>query len=359
MAIRGIPSGVGTMTSWFNIRFSVQPPSSLCLLGESVVSERSPKRHRAHKASTKILILCLSAFCALAISSSAQASGDLSAKQLRKLITHLAGIALPSNAVRVTKSSSVDAATIEATAEIETAFRLEQNEKRQWRVAEIRTGQNQWEEIEVIARALKAEVNAGSCDNPDLNATKSETDPSVKRARCLIASLLGVQLPSDAVRIREVSPLAVPLSSRPTALVVATVAADFRFSKAPKASWRVAGVRTGNREWADPDAILTAVNADKAARARAELASIATALQAFHRERGFYVESKSEAELIDHLCPRYLSRVIRVDPWLRPYRYEATRDHFTLRSTGPDGKENTVDDIALTGAAGPVQMAPN
>jgi hypothetical protein len=130
-------------------------------------------------------------------------------------------------------------------------------------------------------------------------------------------------------------------------MVVATIEVDFRLSKAGQGRWRVAGLRTGSHEWADPDAILAAVNADKAARARAEMELIAKALEDFRRERGFYVESKSEAVLIDHLNPHYLARVIRVDPWQRPYRYEATRDHFTLRSTGPDGKENTGDDIVL------------
>lgn len=310
----------------------------------------------------KCLILCLATFCAFAITSGATTKGDLNARQIRKLITHVAGIALPSGAVRLKRTSPVDSATIEATAEIETAFRLEQNDKGEWRVAEIRTGPNQWEEIELIARAAKTEVVAGACDNPDLITSKqAETYASVKRARCLIANLLGVQLPSDAVRIKEVSPMVVPLSSRPSALVVATVEADFRLSKSQQSAWRVAGVRTGNREWADPDAILNAVNFDKAARARAELDLIAKALEAFRRDRGFYVESNTEAVLIDHLSPRYLSRVIRVDPWLRPYRYEGTRDHFTLRSIGPDGIENTNDDIILSGppSATARQTSPN
>ena len=309
----------------------------------------------------KCLVLCLAALGASPITSAATTKGGPSAKQIRKLITHVAGIALPTGAVRIKRSSPVDSSTIEATAEIETAFRLEQNDKGQWRVAEFRTGPNQWEEIELIARAVKTEVVAGVCDNPDLTTAKQvETDPSVKRARCLIANLLGVQLPSDAVRIKEVSSMVVPLSSRPSALAVTIVEADFRLSKSQQ-TWRVAGVRTGNREWADPDAILNALNADKAARARAELDLIAKALEVFRRERGFYVESNTEAVLIDHLSPRYLSRVIRVDPWLRPYRYEGTREHFTLRSIGPDGKENTNDDIVLNGppSSAAMQTSPN
>jgi hypothetical protein len=53
--------------------------------------------------------------------------------------------------------------------------------------------------------------------------------------------------------------------------------------------------------------------------------------------------------LIDHLSPRYLARVIRVDPWHRPYQYEGQPDRYSLRSLGPDGKPNTQDDIVVSG----------
>jgi hypothetical protein len=53
--------------------------------------------------------------------------------------------------------------------------------------------------------------------------------------------------------------------------------------------------------------------------------------------------------LIDHLSPKYLIRVIRVDPWHRPYQYDGQQDHYSLRSLGPDGKPNTPDDIVVSG----------
>jgi Tfp pilus assembly protein PilE len=164
----------------------------------------------------------------------------------------------------------------------------------------------------------------------------------------VIANLLGVQLPSDAVRVKSVSGLEIPLNPHESALVEARVEANFRFVK-DKSSWRVTGVRTGTRGWIDPAAILDDVNKGKTARAQTELQSIAKALEDFRAKRGSYVESKSEAVLIDFLSPGFLSRVIRFDPWHRPYHYEGTRDHFTLSSTGPDGKENTGDDIVLSG----------
>jgi hypothetical protein len=172
--------------------------------------------------------------------------------------------------------------------------------------------------------------------------TRAAGDLTAKEARRLIARMAGIELPSDAVRVKEVS------SSGDSAIVVAQVETAFRMVKGDKDKWRITEIRTGDRRWEDLDTLMRALNAEKTARARAELESIATALESFRRERGFYLESKSEATLIDHLNPRYLARVIRVDPWHKPYEYEGERTTFVLRSDGPDGKPGTPDDITVT-----------
>ena len=174
------------------------------------------------------------------------------------------------------------------------------------------------------------------------NQTIAAGDLTPKEARRLIARLAGIDLPSDAVRVKDIS------TAGNSAVVVAQVETAFRFVKGDNDKWRVAEIRTGDRRWEDIDTLVKALNAEKTARARAELESIATALEAFHRERGFYVEAKSEAALIDHLSPRYLARVIRVDPWHQPYEYEGNRNSFVLRSSGPDGKPNTADDVTVS-----------
>src|SRR5438309_1293723 len=173
--------------------------------------------------------------------------------------------------------------------------------------------------------------------------TLAAGDLTPKEARRLIARMAGIQLPSDAVRIKEISSLG------NSATVTAQVETAFRFVKGDKDQWRVAEIRTGDRRWEDLDTLMRALNAEKTAHARAELETIASALESYRREHGSYIESKSEATLIDHLNPRYLARIIRIDPWHQPYEYEGTRDGFTLRSIGPDGKSNTADDIILPG----------
>ena len=172
--------------------------------------------------------------------------------------------------------------------------------------------------------------------------TLAAGDLTPKEARRLIARMAGIQLPSDAVRIKEISSLG------NSATVTAQVETAFRFVKGDKDQWRVAEIRTGDRRWEDLDTLMRALNAEKTARARAELESIATALESYRREHGSYPESKSEATLIDHPSSHDLARIIRVDPWRQPYEYERTRDGFTVRSVGRDGRSNTNDDVTMT-----------
>ena len=172
--------------------------------------------------------------------------------------------------------------------------------------------------------------------------TLAAGDLTPKEARKLIARMAGINLPSDAVRVKEVSAMG------NSATVVAQVETAFRFDKGSDGKWRIAEIRTGDRRWEDVDLLVKALNEEKTSRARAELESIATALESYRREHGVYLEAKTEAALIDSLNPRYLRSIIRVDPWHQPYQYEGTRGSFVLRSSGPDEKANTADDVVVT-----------
>jgi hypothetical protein len=167
-------------------------------------------------------------------------------------------------------------------------------------------------------------------------------DLTPKEARKLIARMAGINLPSDAVRVKEVSAMG------NSATVIAQVETAFRFDRGGDGKWRIAEIRTGDRRWEDVDLLMKALDAEKTSRARAELESIATALESYRREHGAYLESKTESVLIDNLNPRYLPSIIRIDPWHQPYQYEGTRGSFVLRSSGPDEKPNTADDVVVT-----------
>ena len=214
---------------------------------------------------------------------------------------------------------------------------------------EVRTARDRWERLDVIAHAAGAELPVAECDEPlSFDARKLSTHLTNKRARCLVANLFGVALPSDDVRIKEISPFGLSIGSESAALVEAFVRADFRVVRDAK-RWRVAEFKSGNREWVNVAGLEAAIDVVKRSAATDELSTIAKALGDFRRERGSFVVSDSESVLIDHLSPRYLPRVIRVDPWYRPYQYDGQPDHYSLRSLGPDGKPNTPDDVVVSG----------
>ncbi len=287
----------------------------------------------------------------LLVLTATQARAELSEKQARKLITRIGGLQLPGKAVRVGKIRVISPEIAETTAEIELVFRLTQNQQGYWRVSEIRAGQDKWEDLDVIARANKFELPAASCETLDPSIRKTNlNDPGVKGVRCLVANLFGVSTPSDAVRIKEVTSLGMPLGSQPSALAVVLVQMDVRIGKDSE-GWHVEEFRTGNRGWLNLDTVPTAVDSVKRAVAAEDLDAIAHALYAFRQDRGFFVISDKHTVLIDHLSPHYLVRVIRLDPWHNPYHYQGERDHFLLSSAGPDGKLNTPDDIIVTNQA--------
>ncbi|HEX8128506.1 MAG TPA: type II secretion system protein GspG, partial [Pyrinomonadaceae bacterium] len=91
-----------------------------------------------------------------------------------------------------------------------------------------------------------------------------------------------------------------------------------------------------------------ALDTEKRARARADLESLAAALEEYRRARGFYVVAETASDLVNHLNPRYTTAFIRFDPWHRSYEYEGARERFTLRSLGADGKVNTADDVTIS-----------
>jgi len=283
----------------------------------------------------------------LAIAGPISARADLSEKQARKVIQTMGGWSLPGSAVRLQiRSNSADSA--EVSAEIETVFRLRLYEGH-WQLREIRTAPDRWERLEVIARAAKAELPEGECDSPPLFArSRLATQLTTKRARCLVAALFGVSLPSDDVRIKEIDPFGLNIGSESSALVTALVRVNFRLAR-DKSAWHVAEFKSGSRDWVNVTNIPAAIDEVKRSAASEDLSTIAKALGDYRRDRGYFVVSDKESVLIDHLSPHYLVRVIRVDPWYRPYQYEGQQDRYSLRSLGPDGKANTPDDVVLAG----------
>lgn len=165
-------------------------------------------------------------------------------------------------------------------------------------------------------------------------------DLGAREAREKIAQALGFDKP-DNVKIKNIS------SSGGDAIVEAQFDAAFRFTADKEGKWQAVEVRTGDRRWESIELMQTAIRKEKALRTTAELRTVATALEAYHRDGGSYVQADTGSALMDNLAPRYLNSIIRLDAWSREFAYKGTAASYRLTSLGPDGKPGTDDDIVF------------
>jgi hypothetical protein len=268
----------------------------------------------------------------------------LKESEARRVIADAPGLALNTGAVAVRTISDAGAEPVTVVAAVTTAFRFERVEDergahqgifkvKRWRAVEFRTGDRVWEEFDFLSAALG--------------------DERVGRARAALEELLK-EFEARGRESKTPEPLTVgPLTVKQvsaqgsSALAEVAVETSFRLAKDARGKWFVAEASVGGESSGDLNSFWKAVNNPKAERARAELETVRAALEAFRRERGFYVVADGDSALMDHLSPSYIKRVIRLDPWSRPYRYAGTRDAYTLASDGADGKEGTADDVTL------------
>ena len=209
--------------------------------------------------------------------------------RLAKRLTRIAGFELTSSEVRVkSRYLPVTPRLPTCQPEIKTVFKLETDKEGRWRVAEIRTGQGRWEEHRSHRGWTGARRWSEAIAMHPIRAVRGKVavDPSVKRARCLLGHLLGVEIPSDAIRIQEVNPMPIPMASQPSATVVAWLRSGRAANASEKSGWHVTELRTGNRDWVKLEPFPAALNQQKR-----KLAAFRTerspALWKFRRDRGF------------------------------------------------------------------------
>ena len=331
-----------------------------------------------------LLIIAL-ALCALAGGADAQKKPKpaLKESEARRAIAEAPGFALRTGAVKVRSVSPAGTSPVVVEADVTGAVRLEWVEdervpqtggvfkQKRWRAVEFRTGDRAWEEFELVSTpAFASRLEAARLALEELvTEFAAQQAASVAKEEAASANLVTVPTQAEAEggkkdkkkkdaekkkaeEAKKVEPLTrgaltvkqlSPMGSSVVAEV--TVAATFSLTRDARGRWRVAEVSAGGESSGDLAALWLAADARKAERARADLAALGEALEAFRRERGFYVVARDSVVLLDHLSPRYTQRIIRLDPWHNPYRYEGNTASYTLASDGPDGKPGTADDI--------------
>lgn len=321
----------------------------------------------------------------------------LSTKDARRAIASAQGFGLNTGAVKVRSVGPAGTTPVLVEADVTEAVRLERVEdeaapqtggvfkRKRWRAAEFRTGDRSWEEFGLVTtpafaprldaarRALEelvtefearqaaaqSESDARAAQENDATAAGRVGEEGGKKDRTKDGKKADAKKREDAKKkAGEQKKAAEPLTRGPltvkqlspmgsSAVAEVVVAATFSLSRDARGKWRVSEVSVGGESPVDLAALLLSADARKAESARADLAALREALEAFRSERGFYVVARDTVVLLDHLSPRYSKRVVRLDPWHNPYRYEGTHASYTLGSDGPDGKQGTADDITL------------
>jgi hypothetical protein len=348
----------------------------------------------------RFFILALSAALACLVPSVAFAQKRpkpaLGVKEARRAIAATPGFGLKTGAVKVREVGPAGSTPVKVSAEVTEAFRLTwvederamQNtgvfKQKRWRAVEFRTGDRTWEEFDFLTapvgaerteaarRALEELVTEFAARQSESKVTtdgenRGENDDAAGGKREEDDRGRDKNNDKDKDNDKEkgkdkdkdkgqsVEPLTRgPLTVKQLSLMGSSAVAEvvvettFSLSKDERGRWRVTEVLLGGETVGGFEALWHSVNSQKAERARADLSTLGDALEAFRRERGFYVVAKDSVVLLDHLSPRYVKQIIRLDPWHNPYRYTGTTAAFTLGSDGPDSKQGTADDVTLS-----------
>jgi len=327
--------------------------------------------------------LCAALLCVFAGVAPAQKRPKpaLSTKDARRAIAAAPRFGLSTGAVKVKSVGPAGSAPVPVEADVTLAFRFERVEDervpqtggvfktKRWRAAEFRTGDRSWEEFELISspafaprleaarRALEELVTEFEARQSRVGAGWEVTARDVEEEAAQAGEAAAKK--NKKKEREEEKKAAEPLTRGPltikqlslmgsSAVAEVVVAATFSLERDARGRWRVSEVSAGGESSGDLEELWRAADARKAERARTELEAVAAALEAFRRERGFYVVAPDSATLMDHLSPRYIKQLIRLDPWHNPYRYNGTTDSYTLASDGADGKPGTTDDVTLS-----------
>ncbi|MDR0842059.1 MAG: type II secretion system protein GspG [Acidobacteriota bacterium] len=157
--------------------------------------------------------------------------------------------------------------------------------------------------------------------------------------------IVGAQ--SDAMRKSDVDVTSVQQVSATEAIAETRVRTAFRFEK-DGSVWRIREIRLGHGQWERIENIEQALDQIKTEETGAMLDKLAAAVRKYREANQRLPSIKDFIDLTDQLTPAYLTPLVRLDAWQRPF--EATSGTFgiILRSAGPDGLAGTKDDISVS-----------
>jgi hypothetical protein len=158
------------------------------------------------------------------------------------------------------------------------------------------------------------------------------------------ARSLIVSIPQEALEKEDVDVVKVSQTSGSEAIVETRLKTAFRLEKV-RGNWEVREVRLGHGQWEKVGNLERTLETVRIEETKKMLDRIADSIQAYKQANGSLPECKDYISLSDALSPKFMTPLIRLDAWRRPFGAERLDKSIVFWSTGPDGKPRTSDDL--------------
>ena len=161
-----------------------------------------------------------------------------------------------------------------------------------------------------------------------------------------LARDLIVGMNSDAIRKSDVEIVNVQQITGGGAVAETRARVAFRFENTGN-GWRVREMRIGHGQWENVENIERALNQIRTENTKELLTRIAEAIQKYREANQRLPLFNDFVDLSDQLSPGFMTPLVRLDAWQRPFEARASESGILLGSAGPDGIMGNQDDIEL------------
>jgi hypothetical protein len=164
-------------------------------------------------------------------------------------------------------------------------------------------------------------------------------------ASIAVDTITGAGNSEESFKKNDVDVLNIMQVSRSEAIVETKLRTAFRMEKVGD-SWVVREVRIGRSQWEKVSNLGRALEMIRIEETRKMLDRVVAAIIKYRESKGSWPAFKDYVSLSDVLSPTYLTPLIRLDAWRKPFEASFQNSNtILLRSAGPDGKFGTSDDI--------------
>jgi hypothetical protein len=143
----------------------------------------------------------------------------------------------------------------------------------------------------------------------------------------------------------DIDIVSISQTSKSEAVVETKLQTAFRLEK-KGSNWVIQEARLGHGQWEKVENLQQVLTRIKTEETQIMLDKIADAILRYKKKNGKAPAFHGYVALSDILSPQYLTPLIRLDAWRRPFEALLVEENsILLRSDGPDGKTGTSDDI--------------